>query len=326
SNTFGHQGWTGTLTVIDPESNLVVVLLTNKINSPVIDNTINANTFVGNNFTTATLGTIPTLVYESITHNNDDAVDANLASMVTEKLKLYNPSNYQSESVLKSAYSIVESMVERAEQNKVRTTVDYAKKAVDELDAVSNEKNIINELNNRINAIVVAEDNSKDLSKITLTKLNTELNAQWQADIGFPDVLGYVDDTLIVNNLYTFNGYQNQGKLYIKASPEVKSARIFINGVEMNTTEICSNSGATFEIDYSKVAINGRNTIQVTNIEPGNVTKEEGISVKIPYPKVIEGSAESVSMNQNTLDLIDTLINNDVKNGFTSGLWNSKCL
>ena len=33
-NTIGHQGWTGTLTVIDPENDLVVVLLTNKKNSP----------------------------------------------------------------------------------------------------------------------------------------------------------------------------------------------------------------------------------------------------------------------------------------------------
>lgn len=78
-NTIGHQGWTGTLTVIDPESELVVVLLTNKINSPVIDNTKNANTFFGNKFTTATLGTIPTLVYESIIHDNNEALDANVS-------------------------------------------------------------------------------------------------------------------------------------------------------------------------------------------------------------------------------------------------------
>ena len=318
SNTFGHQGWTGTLTVIDPESNLVVVLLTNKINSPVIDNTINANTFVGNKFTTATLGTIPTLVYDSIEHGNDSAVDANLATMVTEKLKLYNPSNYQGEAVLKSAYSIVETMVTRAEERKVKSTVDYAKESVKELETLVQDKDIIDEFNSRINNISVGEEASVDLSKITFTKLSGDPSAEWQADIAFPDCLGYVDDTLIVNNLYTFNGYENQGKLYIKANPGVTSARIFINGVEMDTTEICSNSGSTFEVDYSMVAKNGRNTIQVTNIDPKNTEVESGISVKIPYPEVIDGSAESVGMNKNTLDLIDTLINNDVKNGFTS--------
>lgn len=35
--TVGHQGWTGTLTMIDPSRNLVVAYLTNKINSPVTD-------------------------------------------------------------------------------------------------------------------------------------------------------------------------------------------------------------------------------------------------------------------------------------------------
>jgi LPXTG-motif cell wall-anchored protein len=318
SNTFGHQGWTGTLTVIDPESNLVVVLLTNKINSPVIDNTINANTFVGNKFTTATLGTVPTLVYESIEHGNKEAIDANLATMVTEKLKLYNPSNYQGEAVLKSAYSIVDTMVTRAEERKVQSTVEYAYAAIEEINKVDTDKTIINELKARIDNITVGDEAERDLSKISSYKLSEVPSAEWQADIAFPDCLGYVDDTLIVNNLYTFNGYQNQGRVYIKASQGVTSARIFINGVEMDTTEIFINSGTTFEVDYSQVAKNGRNTIQVTNIEPKNTAIKNGISVKIPYPEVIEGNAESVGINQSTLDLIDTMINNDVKYGFTS--------
>lgn len=155
SNTYGHQGWTGTLTVIDPESDLVIVLLTNKINSPLIDNSVNANMFYGNEFTTSTLGTIPTLVYESVIHDNNDAVDANLASMVTEKLKLYDPSDYQGKAVLKSAYSVVDSMVTRAEERKNQSTIDYAKNSVKELAAVANDENIINKFNNRINNIKV---------------------------------------------------------------------------------------------------------------------------------------------------------------------------
>lgn len=155
SNTYGHQGWTGTLTVIDPESDLVIVLLTNKINSPLIDNSVNANMFYGNEFTTSTLGTIPTLVYESVIHDNNDAVDANLASMVTEKLKLYDPSDYQGKAVLKSAYSVVDSMVTRAEERKNQSTIDYAKNSVKELAAVADDENIINKFNNRINNIKV---------------------------------------------------------------------------------------------------------------------------------------------------------------------------
>ena len=317
SNTIGHQGWTGTLTVIDPESDLVIVLLTNKINSPVIDNTENTNMFKGNKFTTATLGTIPSLVYESIIHDNDQAVEANLAQMVTEKIKLYNPSSYQAEAVLQSAYSIVDTMVTRAEERRTEEVVELAKNSVSELETISEEKDLIKNFNDRLKKINIVEE-SKDLSLITLNKIDSELEAEWQADKSFPDCLGYVDDTLIANNLYTFTGYKNQGKLYIKANECVESAKIFINGVEMDTTEICSNTGTTFEVDYSNVAENGRNTIQVTNISPGNIGIKKGITVKIPYPEVVDGTAESVGMNQDTLDLIDTLINNDIKYGFTS--------
>ena len=37
SDTIGHQGWTGTLIMIDPGRDLVIAYLTNKINSPVTD-------------------------------------------------------------------------------------------------------------------------------------------------------------------------------------------------------------------------------------------------------------------------------------------------
>ncbi|MBR3552065.1 MAG: penicillin binding protein PBP4B [Clostridia bacterium] len=56
SNLFGHQGFTGTLTVIDPEENLVIVLLTNKIHSKLVPGDTTLNQYSGNLYTTATLG------------------------------------------------------------------------------------------------------------------------------------------------------------------------------------------------------------------------------------------------------------------------------
>ncbi len=53
SQAFGHQGFTGTFTMIDPEHNLVVVILTNKLHSKVVD-----GTSAGNMYTTSTLGFI----------------------------------------------------------------------------------------------------------------------------------------------------------------------------------------------------------------------------------------------------------------------------
>ena len=52
----GHQGWTGVLAVIDPERDLVIVYLTNKINSPVLKPLRKSKIFFGNWYTSATLG------------------------------------------------------------------------------------------------------------------------------------------------------------------------------------------------------------------------------------------------------------------------------
>ncbi|KKO45858.1 N-acetylmuramoyl-L-alanine amidase [Arsukibacterium ikkense] len=62
---FGHTGWTGTATLIDPAHNLLVVLLTNKKHSPVIANG-DGYQFIGDNFETGQYGSIMTLVYEAI--------------------------------------------------------------------------------------------------------------------------------------------------------------------------------------------------------------------------------------------------------------------
>jgi len=47
---YGHTGWTGTATLIDPEYGLGIVLLTNKKNSPVVDPAQDANRFLGDTF------------------------------------------------------------------------------------------------------------------------------------------------------------------------------------------------------------------------------------------------------------------------------------
>ncbi|WP_245592169.1 penicillin binding protein PBP4B [Ectobacillus panaciterrae] len=65
-STVGHTGWTGTLTVIDPDNNLGIVLLTNKKHSPLIDPKIDANKFAGDVFQTGKYGAVVTRVYEAL--------------------------------------------------------------------------------------------------------------------------------------------------------------------------------------------------------------------------------------------------------------------
>jgi N-acetylmuramoyl-L-alanine amidase len=62
---FGHTGWTGTVTVIDPEYDLAIVLLTNARHTPIEGSQENYQ-FVGKRFETGKYGSIISLIYESI--------------------------------------------------------------------------------------------------------------------------------------------------------------------------------------------------------------------------------------------------------------------
>lgn len=65
-NVVGHTGWVGTLTVIDREENLGIVLLTNKKHSPLVDPKVDSNKFAGDAFGTGKYGSVVTAVYEAL--------------------------------------------------------------------------------------------------------------------------------------------------------------------------------------------------------------------------------------------------------------------
>lgn len=63
-STYGHQGWTGTLTIIDPVYNMTITMLTNLRHSPV-DNPPNG--FVGyENYSIGDFGPITGLIYQAL--------------------------------------------------------------------------------------------------------------------------------------------------------------------------------------------------------------------------------------------------------------------
>lgn len=61
NRAIGHTGWTGTLTIIDPEYDLAIVLLTNKKHSECYD----GSNFKGDGFETGRYGSIASMVYEA---------------------------------------------------------------------------------------------------------------------------------------------------------------------------------------------------------------------------------------------------------------------
>lgn len=80
SEAFGHQGFTGTLTVIDPANDMVIVILTNKIHSNILEGDETLNTYNGNLYTTATLGFVPQIIEMGLDSESvDEAIWASMA-------------------------------------------------------------------------------------------------------------------------------------------------------------------------------------------------------------------------------------------------------
>jgi len=63
---FGHTGWTGTLTIIDPKTDTVIVYLTNKKNTPITGLVSGIYEFAGDCYVSAKYSNIARLVYMSI--------------------------------------------------------------------------------------------------------------------------------------------------------------------------------------------------------------------------------------------------------------------
>lgn len=66
SETYGHTGWTGTLTAIDPVNNMAIVILGNRPHSPVANPAVNPNVFVSGLLPAATYGWIVDQIYGAL--------------------------------------------------------------------------------------------------------------------------------------------------------------------------------------------------------------------------------------------------------------------
>ena len=137
---------------------------------------------------------------------------------------------------------------------------------------------------------------------------------KWQAQVVFPDWKGYTDDTLAMNSMYSFFGYHGQGMLYLKTKEEVTDFRMYVNGIPVDTEGMAG--GKVNSIDLSALTKDGENTLQISNIRPFDVT--EAVTVRIPYPTILEGNAREEGISDQALSLISDLIGTDIANGFTS--------
>ena len=150
-------------------------------------------------------------------------------------------------------------------------------------------------------------------SMLSLTKIVSIPEGEWQAERSFPDQAGYVDNTLAMNSMYSFDGFAGQGKLYFEVGDKVESFDLFVNNHAIDTSECI---GGSYELDISGIAMNGTNTVQVSNVSLAD--PDDKVTVKIPYPTVIEGSLADVGISEKPLELIGKIVQADIDNGFSS--------
>ncbi|WP_308654454.1 penicillin binding protein PBP4B [uncultured Anaerococcus sp.] len=107
SNTIGHTGWTGTLTVIDPLERMTFVLLTNKKNGFVLNNKENPNYFYTDASMSGGYGAVSTLIYKALQDNSKELVMA-LANelQIGQERMLKNREGYLNEAELNDYIAI----------------------------------------------------------------------------------------------------------------------------------------------------------------------------------------------------------------------------
>lgn len=91
SNAFGHNGFTGTFVLIDPSTDMVIVLLTNKIHSKVMKDGNYSSPYEGSRYTSAYMGFIPEILEIGMDGEKvDDSIWKSLVSDMAEDYKRNN--------------------------------------------------------------------------------------------------------------------------------------------------------------------------------------------------------------------------------------------
>ena len=87
AGTFGHTGWTGTLTIIDPVEHLIIILLTNAKNTVPAHNTRNSR-FEGDYYLAKRYGAITAFIYEAFRQPTQAQLESMLIELAEKKYEM----------------------------------------------------------------------------------------------------------------------------------------------------------------------------------------------------------------------------------------------
>lgn len=147
---------------------------------------------------------------------------------------------------------------------------------------------------------------------VTVDEISAIPAGEWQREVVFPDWKGYVDDTLAMNSMVSFEGWHAQGYFYLSVNEKLQSFELFVNRTRVDTTAM--EAGKCYRVDFSAAAKDGKNTIQLTGIRPK--TLKEAVHVYIPFPVILDGAFSESGLAPEALKLVEELIASDVAYGF----------
>ena len=139
------------------------------------------------------------------------------------------------------------------------------------------------------------------------TPITAESTAS-QIDGKFPDPVKPGMEYALNRRL--FKSYKGQGTLLI-TNHGAQTAAIFINGQRIPYHPTPTEPANT-PIDISAYTHDGDNTLKVLELSPATAQLE----ITIPYPKLTKGSPAQAGFQTTKLNKLDTLIQNDIQNGF----------
>ncbi len=154
----------------------------------------------------------------------------------------------------------------------------------------------------------------EDGIKVAVQEVSPSKEPYGKEEVTYPYWKGYVDDTLAMNHMYSFLGFHGQGSLRLGPSKKVTGFRLYVNEVLVDTAEL--TGGKKYDLDISSLTRDGENTVQISGITP-NVT-DATVTLCVPYPEVLPGTAEEEGFSAQALEMVSDLIETDVSHGFTS--------
>ncbi|MGF2385614.1 penicillin binding protein PBP4B [Lentilactobacillus otakiensis] len=147
-----------------------------------------------------------------------------------------------------------------------------------------------------------------------VTHASATPSGQYQLDESFPvnekdDNPNFDTWSLLDNQQDRFYGFKGQGSVWVKTQSHAN--KIFINGKSLSISKI--KLGQWKQLSIKKLTKNGNNAIQVNSL-----STSKPVSIKVPYPKLVNQASAKTNRTNDSFKLIDQLIKSQVKNGFPS--------